>query len=165
MAATASAALFTNRVTDSSVVAAPWIGRIYHTGFHAQWSESGYAGDMRKTSAILWQDAQHQVLFEILDLIAQPDAGTEVLRQLYDYSENHFAMEEHYMVAMDYPETGTHIQAHDQFRTEISSLLGLQVDDPEFRAVVSTFLTEWLKRHVLGVDKDLEAFILASDVK
>ncbi|MDO8860473.1 hemerythrin family protein [Haliea sp. E1-2-M8] len=120
---------------------------------------------MKKTSAILWQDAQHQVLFEILDLIAQPDAGAEVLRQLHDYSENHFAMEEHYMLAMDYPRTTDHIRSHDQFREEISSLLSLQVDDPEFRAVVSTFLTEWLTRHVLGIDKDLEAFILASDLK
>lgn len=31
--------------------------------------------------------------------------------------------------------------------------------------MVSTFLTEWLKRHVLGIYKDLEAFILASDLK
>lgn len=120
---------------------------------------------MKKTSAILWQDAQHQVLFEILELIAKPEAGAEVLSQLHAYSENHFALEEHYMLAMDYPQAAAHIQAHDQFRVEIGSLLELREDDPEFRAVVSTFLTEWLKRHVLGVDKELEAFILASDVK
>tara|TARA_R110000787_G_scaffold135215_2_gene247528 strand:+ start:1073 stop:1435 length:363 start_codon:yes stop_codon:yes gene_type:complete len=120
---------------------------------------------MKKTSAILWQDAQHQVLFEILDLIAQPDAGDEVLRHLYDYSEHHFALEEHYMLALDYPWTEDHIKAHDQFREEIASLLELGEADPAFRAAVSTFLTEWLKRHVLGIDKDLEAFILASDLK
>jgi len=31
--------------------------------------------------------------------------------------------------------------------------------------VISTFLREWLKRHIFGIDKDLEDFILAADVK
>ncbi len=31
--------------------------------------------------------------------------------------------------------------------------------------LVSIYLTEWLKRHVLGIDKDLEAFILASAIE
>ncbi|MEQ9463181.1 MAG: hemerythrin family protein [Haliea sp.] len=120
---------------------------------------------MKKTSAILWQDAQHQVLFEILDMIAEPNAGKDVLRHLHDYSEQHFALEERYMIALDYPMTASHIKAHDRFRQEISSLLELGEADPAFRAAVSTFLTEWLKRHVLGIDKDLEAFILAADLK
>lgn len=120
---------------------------------------------MKKTSAILWQDAQHQVLFEILDLVARPDSGADVLRRLHDYSEHHFALEEHYMLVLDYPRAASHIQAHDQFREEIGSLLELEETDPAFRAAVSTFLTEWLKRHVLGIDKELEAFILASELK
>lgn len=128
-------------------------------------AQTDYASGMKKTSDILWQDAQHQVLFEILDLIAQPNAGTEVLRQLHEYSESHFAMEEHYMLAMNYPRTADHIAAHDQFRKEIASLLDLREDDANFRSVVSTFLAEWLKRHVMGIDKELEAFILASDLK
>jgi hemerythrin len=33
------------------------------------------------------------------------------------------------------------------------------------RDLVATFLTQWLTRHVFGIDKDLEAFILASDRK
>ena len=49
---------------------------------------------MRKTSDIIWQDKQHQVLFEILDLVGQPDTGTEILQKLRFYTENHFAIEE-----------------------------------------------------------------------
>ena len=37
--------------------------------------------------------------------------------------------------------------------------------DELFRSIISQFLTEWLKRHVFGIDKELEAFILASSEK
>ena len=34
--------------------------------------------------------------------------------------------------------------------------------DELFQEIVATFLTEWLTRHVFGIDKQLEAFILQS---
>jgi len=121
---------------------------------------------MRKTSDILWQDAQHQVLFEILDLIKRPDADSKVLFRLRDYTENHFSLEERYMVELGYPGRDMHVQAHDVFRSEISQLLADgEEPDAVFRDIIATFLTEWLKRHVFGIDKQLEAFILQSDVR
>lgn len=33
------------------------------------------------------------------------------------------------------------------------------------RQLIATFLREWLKRHIFGIDKPLEAFLLAADVK
>ncbi|QIB65354.1 hemerythrin family protein [Kineobactrum salinum] len=120
---------------------------------------------IKRTSDILWQDAQHQVLFEILDLLAETDSGDEVLRRLHDYTEIHFRLEEHYMCVLEYPDREAHTQSHDRFREEIASLLEGGADDPKFRAAVATFLREWLQRHVFGVDKKLEAFILSTDVK
>jgi len=121
---------------------------------------------MRKTSDIIWQDAQHQVLFEILDLIKQPDSDQEVLRRLEDYTENHFALEEQYMRELDYPGRIEHMQAHARFRREITELLRGGVElDAMFRDIIATFLTEWLTRHVFGIDKKLEEFILESPVK
>ena len=37
--------------------------------------------------------------------------------------------------------------------------------DAQFREIISTFLTEWLTRHVFGIDKELEEFILRSPAK
>jgi hemerythrin len=37
--------------------------------------------------------------------------------------------------------------------------------DDMFREIIATFLTEWLTRHVFGIDKELEAFILQSSAK
>lgn len=121
---------------------------------------------MRKTSALIWQDAQHQVLFEILDLIKQPNADREVLCRLQDYADNHFAMEEQYMRELDFPGRIEHMQAHARFRKEIAKLLegGEELDDL-FREIIATFLTQWLTLHVFGIDKVLEEFILQSPAK
>lgn len=119
---------------------------------------------MRKTSELIWQDAQHQVLFEILDDIREPVSDVETVRRLRQYTETHFALEEQYMVQLEYPGLVAHKQAHDLFRSEIDGLLE-QEHDAQFRELISIYLTEWLTRHVFGIDKDLEAFILQSSAK
>ena len=121
---------------------------------------------MRKTSEIIWQDAQHQVLFEILDLIKEPGSDRLVLEKLRDYTENHFALEELYMAQLGYPGREAHVQAHDRFRAEIEKLLtDEQQHDALFMEIIATFLTEWLTRHVFGVDKKLEDYLLLSKAK
>ena len=123
-------------------------------------------GYMRKTSQLIWQDAQHQVLFEILDKIREPDSGREVLQSLKLYTETHFSLEESYMEQLCYEGMAAHVQAHDRFRAEIDELLQTgQEPDAAFRELISTYLTEWLTRHVFGIDKELEAFILKSSAK
>lgn len=121
---------------------------------------------MRKTSNIIWQDAQHQVLFEILDMLKEPGADSQVLLKLKDYTETHFGLEEQYMAELEYPGLEAHIQAHNRFRAEIDQLVG-EGEEPDalFREIISTFLTEWLTRHVFGIDKELEAFIMQADAK
>ncbi len=121
---------------------------------------------MRKTSDIIWQDAQHQVLFDILDMIREPGAGREVIQRLHEYTNTHFSLEERYMDLLDFPGRDAHVKAHDRFREEIDKLVAsTEEPDPQFMDIVGTFLTEWLTRHVFGIDKELEAFILGSDAK
>lgn len=121
---------------------------------------------MRKTSDIIWQDAQHQVLFETLDLLKSPGAEPKVLLMLRDYTEYHFSLEERYMAAAEYPDIVNHTRAHNGFRKEIEQLLEEQREpDAVFREIIVTYLSEWLTRHVFGSDKELETFILRSDVK
>ena len=120
---------------------------------------------MRKTSDILWQDAQHQVLFDILELICDPDADERVIEHLRDYTENHFSLEEHYMRELNYPGLEEHTQAHNRFREEIAEILTAGQCDSQFRVIIGTFLTEWLTRHVFGIDKEFEVFLLQADAK
>jgi hemerythrin len=122
---------------------------------------------VQKTSDLIWQDAQHQVLFRLLDQVAEEDSAQTVVQELRFYAESHFALEELYMEQLAYPGRDEHVQAHNKFRQELEQMV---VDDEEShdavsRQLISTFLREWLKRHIFGIDKKLEAFILAADAK
>ena len=58
-----------------------------------------------------------------------------------------------------------HVRAHNRFRQELAQM-AVDVDEHDqiSRQLISTFLREWLTRHICGIDKDLEAFLLASKV-
>ncbi len=119
---------------------------------------------MEKTSDVIWQDTQHQVLFELLDQVAEEGSAVEILGRLKYYAENHFALEEEYMLQLDYPGRDAHVRAHDRFREELAEIsMDASTHDAVARQIISTFLREWLTRHIFTIDKELEAFLLASD--
>ncbi|MDX1450940.1 MAG: hemerythrin family protein [Oleiphilaceae bacterium] len=81
-------------------------------------------------------------------------------------AEHHFMLEEAYMQALDYPQPAQHVATHNRFRDEINQLVHApELSDTKLRQSLSTFLREWLIRHVMGVDKDFERFVLDSNVK
>jgi hemerythrin len=121
---------------------------------------------MQKTSDILWQDTQHQALFTLIEQIKEVPFDPEILVRLKLYAEHHFILEETYMVALDYPHREEHMEAHGRFREELAAMLDT---DPTMhhalQVSLSDFLYEWLKLHVLGIDKKLEEFVLKSNLK
>ena len=121
---------------------------------------------MQKTSDIIWQDTQHQVLFELIDRIKEVPFDPDILVRLKLYAEHHFILEEAYMQILEYPGTEAHIAAHDRFREELEAMLDTDPSMHESLQVsLSDFLYKWLKLHVLGIDKQLEAFVLESNSK
>ena len=121
---------------------------------------------MKESSKLIWQEKQHQVLFELIDRINSADVDDSVFRQLLEYAENHFSLEEEYMIKLNFPGTDEHIIAHDKFRAELESMMqDFTSYDELFRKALSQFLSEWLKGHIYGIDKKLEAFILKSPYK
>jgi hemerythrin len=121
---------------------------------------------MVKTSELIWQDTQHQVLFKLIDQIKEVPFDREILNKLYLYAEHHFCLEEAYMAELNYPQAEAHIEAHDRFREELTLLVESQDNmDSALQEAVSLFLSKWLNLHIFGIDKELEAFILASKVK
>ncbi|MBY4676639.1 bacteriohemerythrin [Marinobacterium arenosum] len=121
---------------------------------------------MQKTSELIWQDTQHRVLFELIDQLRAQEIDASVFEKLTDYAEHHFALEEAYMRQLEYPGMDEHIAAHNKFRRELNTMLEQHhTYDEALRHSLSMFLREWLKRHVLGIDKQLERFILESKQK
>lgn len=118
------------------------------------------------SSELIWQETQHQMLFDLIDEIAEDHVDKSVFARLERYAENHFALEEEYMRQLEYPDIEAHIKAHDRFRQELRQLTrDAHSIEPAVRTALSTFLSEWLTRHIFGIDKQLEAFILSSDSK
>ena len=106
------------------------------------------------------------MLFRLIDEIKVEPFDPNILDRLQLYAEHHFSLEETYMDAVNYPGIADHIKAHNRFREE----LAVMVETQEFmnktlQDSLSLFLSEWLKLHVMGIDKKLEAFILESGVK
>ena len=121
---------------------------------------------MQKTSDLIWQDTQHQALFELIERIKIVPFDPDILHQLKLYAEHHFILEETYMRKLDYPHLDAHIDAHDRFREELRAMMETDPTMHESLQVsLSDFLHEWLKLHVLGIDKQLEDFILKSEHK
>lgn len=121
---------------------------------------------MEKTSELIWQDTQHQELFRLIDALKDPNSGQEIFTRLSSYADHHFCLEEAYMRQLNYPKTEAHIKAHNQFRDELDDMVNsMGKFDALVRESISIFLREWLQRHVFGIDKDFEAFVLKSKVK
>ena len=121
---------------------------------------------MQKTSDLIWQDTQHQVLFTLIDQIKEEPFDPDILVRLKLYAEHHFILEETYMETLKYPHAEAHIEAHNRFREELAEMLNT---DPSMHLALqislSDFLYKWLKLHVLGIDKKLEDFVMKSSVK
>jgi hemerythrin len=117
---------------------------------------------MIKTSELIWQDTQHQMLFELIDQIKEEPFKSSTLNKLQFYAESHFVLEEAYMTELNYPHAKAHVDAHNRFRAELALMVEAQPNlVGEFRESLSIFLTGWLKLHVLGIDKKLEQFIVS----
>ena len=121
---------------------------------------------MIKTSELVWQDTQHQALFRLIDQIREEPFDRQILGKLQLYAEHHFCIEEAYMETLNFPQAATHITAHNRFREELIAMVETQDNiDSALQEALFLFLSKWLKLHVYGIDKELEAFILASNIK
>ncbi len=124
------------------------------------------AGHMQKTSDLIWQDTQHQMLFKLIDQIKKVPFDPEILIHLKFYAEHHFTLEEAYMYRLEYPHLDAHLDAHNRFREELKAMMETDPAMHESLQVsLSDFLYKWLKLHVLGIDKQLEEFVLNSGCK
>ena len=111
-------------------------------------------------------DAQHQKLVQLVNSLNDAmkqgkgkDAISIVLNELINYTATHFKTEEKYFDEFDYPLTDEHKMEHSNFVKKVmafkndfqSGKLGLSID-------VLNFLVNWLKNHIMIVDKKYSEF-------
>lgn len=120
-------------------------------------------------------DAQHKQLFlcssqltEALSAGLKPTTIENFLTQLGHYVTRHFALEEQYMEASAYPGLSKQKEAHRYFTnrfSEIQSSFQKAGLSPSVVNAIQNELTEWIKKHVLGLDQSFGAFYKENKAK
>lgn len=115
-------------------------------------------------------DEDHQHLFALLDnlqhtmptgLVTQEAAV--IVDDLAEYVASHFRREEEFMLRIGYPEYPMHKAEHDRFVSEVHALQSrLGRGAQTLTLSIDRMLSDWLRRHVLVMDKALAASLKTS---
>ena len=108
-------------------------------------------------------DGQHRNLFKLinnlnLDLSDKElnMAFSDAIEILSAYVGTHFKTEEDLMKAVAYPNYETHKHEHDNLREQSEKLIKLfRLGKVDLTATISKFLSDWLKNHILEIDKKM----------
>lgn len=114
-------------------------------------------------------DEEHKKLFEIIASVYKTieaehvhdkfDAILDILGELREYTQVHFADEEEYMRSINYDGLATQELLHQQFIDKLNDLDLNDVDDNQESYLYDflQFLQNWLVSHILKVDKLIPA--------
>lgn len=109
-------------------------------------------------------DGEHQTLFEITGRVydilkagaTEKDSESiiEILRELRQYTAEHFSDEEEYMKSVNYDGLDAQIRAHKTFIAELDSVDEKEIrkNPQEYVKSLIEFLLGWLINHILKVD-------------
>lgn len=112
-------------------------------------------------------DEQHEKLFDIANrisellanelLVDKYDHIIAVLNELRDYTVEHFAAEEAYMLKHKYRKFLSHKALHHEFIEKINTVDLNQIDNEQnlYLKEILNFVTEWLISHILQEDKQI----------
>ncbi len=106
-------------------------------------------------------DAQHQKLVDLINELhdamihrTAKEIVTETVNGLVTYTVSHFQTEELYFDKFGYPDAESHKKEHAEFVEKVSEFQKKLESGELFISVdVLNFLSDWLKNHINGSDK------------
>lgn len=118
-------------------------------------------------------DEQHKDLFNTVNELEQAlsagsgDAALDsILHKLVQYALSHFAAEEHLMREHAFPGLMAHVVQHQMFRARVAEFLtDHRAGKAGVLASLLLFMQDWLKKHVLKIDKQYSPFLTARGVR
>lgn len=110
-------------------------------------------------------DATNKLYDEINKAEPDRDAVGEILMGLVEYAINHFIMEEDMFQRYAYPQRAEHKQEHDAFNVKAHQLLEQHESGESVAVEVMDFLKNWLKHHIMEVDKAYVPFLQEKSMK
>lgn len=112
--------------------------------------------------AVIDRDHKHLVdLFNQLAMAVEEKAGEDrlgdIIYELVDYVEGHFAREESLFENADYGDAKEHCTMHRVFEKRIHNIVAQFHSDPEHLdlTAVVMFLRDWLVNHIMRMDQDI----------
>ncbi|WP_305043529.1 bacteriohemerythrin [Geoalkalibacter sp.] len=112
-------------------------------------------------------DRQHQRLVEMVNQLykaMKTGQGNTLMGSIFldliDYTAQHFATEEKFMQAKNYPEFESHKQEHDELVKRVIELKArFEKGEKVFSSDVFNFLKGWLINHIQGTDKKFGPYL------
>jgi hemerythrin len=88
-----------------------------------------------------------------------------ILKRLLDYTRIHFSAEEAFMVRTSYPDLSDHKAAHKKLIAEVTQMCGkFERGDKQLSSALLGFLRNWLRSHILDMDKRYAEHLNAAGV-
>ncbi len=118
-------------------------------------------------------DNQHKKLFDLLNEFyeniskkSNNDLIGAVLREMKEYTANHFAYEERLFDEYAYPDAVQHKKEHDSFVAKVVDLENRFMGGTVILTFeVTDFLKKWVRDHIMGTDMKYRDFLISNGVK
>ena len=118
-------------------------------------------------------DRQHQQLIEMIndlnDAMRQGKGKAvlgKIINGLVNYATTHFITEEKYFDKFGYPEADSHIKAHTDFVKKVSEFKDeFEKGNITLSIQIMDFLSDWLQKHIKGLDAKFGPFFNAKGLK
>ena len=118
-------------------------------------------------------DLQHQKLVsminELNDAMRQgkgKDVLAKIVNGLINYTATHFNKEEKYFDRFGYPERDSHKKEHAAFVQKVSDFQsGFEKGKLSLSVEIMNFLSDWLRKHIKGSDKQYTQFFNEKGLK
>lgn len=118
-------------------------------------------------------DGQHKKLIDMINNFyenvstkAPKELMSEMIRSLKEYTVFHFSTEEKYMIQFSYPGYLSHKAEHDKFVVKV-----LQFEEKYksgkivLSTEVTTFIKDWISKHIMDTDQKYSNFFISKGVK
>ena len=117
-------------------------------------------------TGIFMVDTQHKKLVDAINILHDAmkdgkgkDKVETTLNFLVDYTVQHFTAEEGLMKQKNYPDFVNHKAVHDKLVAEVKNMRTKYLAGKVLPMEVSSFMSDWLKTHILGTDKKYVPFL------
>ena len=119
-------------------------------------------------------DDDHKILIDMInracasiEQMEEQKVLTGLITDMREYAMKHFSNEEGLMEQHDYPDLKSHKKLHNHFIIYAASLDNMQDSEKDTLEPLKIFkyLADWLRNHILHIDKKFGSYLIEKGVK